>query len=270
MTLTHCRLLEIKIHSVSCRSWLKPQTWRIKILKNMSKLFITAPTYIHAHLSGVVGLEFSKDVTLVHVCCGIRHMFMQLGRGVVQLTWAPGSGRRRDAGRCLQVFHALVWKQWEQEASPPRRLLPETGKETGVCFAHFFFPRSSTLSHSGFSNTIAQTEWLQQRTLISPSSGGWKWERRAPAWLGSWGAPPSGSHDILPVSPPGAGQRGTKEALCPCAEALTHSCALQSRDPTTSQRLHLLPPSHWGWGLQREFQEDPHQSITNLCKDSGV
>lgn len=68
MTLTHCCLLEIKIHSVYCQSWLKPQTWYIKIFKNMSKSFITTQACIHSQSSKVVELEFSKKVTLVHVC----------------------------------------------------------------------------------------------------------------------------------------------------------------------------------------------------------
>lgn len=102
MTLTHCCLLEIKIHSVSCQSQLKPQTWYVKILKNNVKIF-HHHTGLHAlTFEWVVELEFSKEVILVHVCCGIRHMFMQIGLGAIQLTWAPGS--RADTGGRQEDF----------------------------------------------------------------------------------------------------------------------------------------------------------------------
>lgn len=69
MTLTHCCLLEIKIHSVYCLNWLKPKTGCIKIFQYMSKLF-TTPTGLHFYswVQYWEYLEFSRKMACVRLC----------------------------------------------------------------------------------------------------------------------------------------------------------------------------------------------------------
>lgn len=93
MTLTHCCLLEIKIHSVHCQNGLKRKTWYIKIIKNTPQLLVIALACVRSHSSGGLELEFSGGAAAFTCVPGTVCAFTHAGLGVATLASASESER---------------------------------------------------------------------------------------------------------------------------------------------------------------------------------